>query len=452
MLYRLLRAMARVAVRWYYREVEVVGTGQLPASEPVILAANHSNALVDALVVGTSIAREVRLTAKATLLDNPLTRVIVHAVGIIPLRRAADEAAKTGRTDSARNQGAFDLVVRTLARNGVVLIFPEGRSHSEPALMPLRTGCARMALQAVKAGVPVVHVVPVGLTFEDKGRPRSRVLMEVGTPIAVRAADADAEDAVDTLTGRLAAALRRVTLNTPSPEDAERVWGVARHLSRAMDDSRPLGSADTPLAEIVPMARQVERVRGALPSLAPALGARVDDVVGRLDRLQEEARTLGVPLEDLTMETATGAGAWFVVREALIGVATLPLALWGRLTHWVPMRLAVTLGRATSRNPDEPAMHTLVSGLVIVLAFYALSTWLVSRQAGLAWGAAFLASLPFANSIDLWLADRMRRGMRRARGYLAMRRHPERAATLVRERTQLRHDVNQLAEDLSPGE
>jgi hypothetical protein len=44
-------------------------------------ASNHPNALVDALVV----PRRVVLTAKATLLENPIARLLVRTVGVVPL-------------------------------------------------------------------------------------------------------------------------------------------------------------------------------------------------------------------------------------------------------------------------------------------------------------------------------------------------------------------------------
>ena len=44
---------------------------RLPDAGPVLLASNHPNALVDALVIGCTLRRPVTLTAKATLLENP---------------------------------------------------------------------------------------------------------------------------------------------------------------------------------------------------------------------------------------------------------------------------------------------------------------------------------------------------------------------------------------------
>jgi len=71
--YRVLRALGRLALRFFLWRNRVVGMER--RCPPVLLASNHPNALVDALVVGCNLPRSVVLTAKATLLENPITRL-----------------------------------------------------------------------------------------------------------------------------------------------------------------------------------------------------------------------------------------------------------------------------------------------------------------------------------------------------------------------------------------
>lgn len=442
MLYAILRSIARIALRWFYRDIAIQDARRIPARGPVILAANHNNALVDALIVAGAIDREVRLTAKATLLDHPLTRVIVRAVGIVPLRRAADES-KAGNTNTraSRNQGAFEAIVDSLAQGGIILIFPEGISHSGPMLAPLKTGCARMAIQAVEQGVEGLSIVPVGLTFEEKGRPRSRVAVLVGEPIPVTREIAADPDAVGRITGALDAGLRDVTLNVPSHDDAARVRDVSDTLSRAFEDVRSLDNPQPSFAGTIQLAQRVEAVRRQLAELAPAQVARVNQFVDDLERWTTEAQRLHTPIGDVGMPLSAGAGSWFVVREAFIAAVVGPGALWGRLNHLAPLKIAVWVGRKTSRNADEPAMHTLVGGLVLVLATYAVVTALIVNRFGWSWGLAYVVSLPIAASIDFWWRDRIHAAWRRARGYLRLRSQPQRAEWLASERTRLRNEA-----------
>src|SRR4051794_29381680 len=108
MLYRLLRVTATIALRWYYAEIMVQGVERAPRAGPLLIVANHPNALIDPLLVGTALSRRVVITAKATLFDNPALSTLLHAVGVVPLRRAKDEdSGVRGEPKPERNAEAF---------------------------------------------------------------------------------------------------------------------------------------------------------------------------------------------------------------------------------------------------------------------------------------------------------------------------------------------------------
>lgn len=107
MIYALLRGVAGLSLRWYYREIEASGTDRIPDHGPVLLVVNHPNALVDALVVGWIVRRRIRITAKSTLFVNPVGARLLTWVGVIPLRRSEDEKRSRRTLDRRRNADAF---------------------------------------------------------------------------------------------------------------------------------------------------------------------------------------------------------------------------------------------------------------------------------------------------------------------------------------------------------
>jgi 1-acyl-sn-glycerol-3-phosphate acyltransferase len=429
MLYRVLRAAADVALRWHYADIVVQGAERIPTSGPLVIAANHPNALVDALLAVTTLHRPVRLTAKATLFEHPLLAPVLRAVGVVPLRRAKDELAarRGGQAPVARNAESFQQVTEALRQGSVVLVFPEGISHDAPTLAPLKTGAARMALSAADAGVRGVRLLPLGLIFERKEKPRSRVLVRVGEPIDVDAwrARTPTGDA-SRLTTDLEAALRHVTLNFASETRAARAVSLARALA-AITESPPSLGRPRPLAAEAEIARRVEVATDALESAPPSVARQADAFIARVAALENGLAARGATLTDVRVSPALRHGARFLLRESLVLVDTLPFALLGRVMHWIPLRAARALAmRPLARDPsrDQPAMRTIVIGLAFVLLWYALQAALVSHWFGWLAALAWLVVLFVSARIDFHLRERVRRAWRRARTYLALRSDP----------------------------
>jgi hypothetical protein len=372
------------------------------------------------------VPRPVVLTAKATLWKNPITQRLIEAVGVVPLQRASDAVFPDGGgvLDPARNADAFAAVLDVLEGQGVVLLFPEGKSHSDPALAPLKTGLARMALMArAERGLSRTPIIPIGLTFERKWEPRSRVLMQFGTPIMCVAGVPTAPNDVSALTRRVDAGLREVTLNFRSTDEAQQVLSISSVLADVLDTFRPLDTPDPPLADRVRVAHRITDIVPRLPGLDFEIAGRVHRFVSRLTSFEEVLKHNAVAASDVQMGTSTGAGAWFAVREAGIAVVAGPFALWGRVNHWAPLRIARSLALRMSKTPDEPAMNTIVIGLVAVLAFYVVQISLVNWWLG--WRAAVVygASMPLSATWDFRYADRLRRGIARVRTYLRFRQN-----------------------------
>ena len=230
MIYGLLRWFTGIALHWFYSSIQVAGREKIPMTGPVIIAASHHNALVDALIAGWIAPRRLTLTAKATLMDSVFLRWLFPIVGVVPLRRVSDELKKrdAAKVDPGRNASAFEAILDVLQKGEMVLIFPEGISHSNPELAPLKTGASRIALEARdRRHIQNIEIIPLGLSFEDKGNPGTAVLAEVGEEIDM---DDVGTIAADDLTDMLAVRLAAVSLKRPSPspdrEAVKRKGGV----------------------------------------------------------------------------------------------------------------------------------------------------------------------------------------------------------------------------------
>ena len=449
MIYALLRAIAGLALRWYYSGIDVEGLERVPRDAPVLLVVNHPNALVDALVVGWTFPRRLVLTAKATLFANPALAWLLRIVGVVPLRRAKDEAAAGSSPDPRRNEGAFRAVHDALGKGRAVLIFPEGISHDEPYLAPLRTGAARIALDGARtAGVHGLVVVPVGLNFERKEWMRSRILVQIGEPISMdRWAPDDEATAVDELTAEIDARLRAVTLNYASADDAARARALASSLVRLIEDTPEVGSRDSLRSEVV-IARRIEEARVALESADEATRERVDVLLTRLAAFERLLAREGVALDDVGISRAFLPGARFVAREGWRVVVGGPVAAWGNLNHWIPFHLARAVAMRSVETASDPAMRTIVATTSLVVVFYLVQGAAVWRWIGPLAAVLYLVSLPIAADISFALRDRLWRARQRARAYLKFRRDPALQQRLIDELRWLRAEALAVDEQL----
>lgn len=457
-LYDTFKPVIGVALRWYYRSLDTANVERIPRDGPIFLAANHPNSLTDAMVVGWVSPRRVRFTAKATLFGNPLAARFLKAVGVVPLRRAADERAAMGADaavganapDASRNAHAFAAVADALAEASCVVVFPEGKTHDEPYMAPIRTGLARMALMARdERAVRGIRIVPVGLLFERKEEPRSRILLQVGEPIAVDEIPAG-PSAVATLTELVEQRLRSVTLNFENHADAERLQLLGETLAALIEPTTSVTQGAAPLALTLSLVRRIARAqqllqqRQELSGPDPIITDRIEQFERRLRQFRERLQTEQLNVHDIAIDISMSLGLRFVVRELAIAAVMVPVSAWGRLTHFVPLRLARRLALRNVRSLDEPPMNTFIIGLALVLATYAAYVAVVAVVGGVWWALAFLLTLIPSATSDFRYADRLLRLRQRSRAFRRFRADPALQAALMADAESLRTEAGAL--------
>src|SRR5262245_32932954 len=345
-----VRFLARVACRVFYR-VDCVDLP--PETGATLLLPNHANALLDPAVIWATAERDVRFLAKSVLFEGPL-RFLVAGSGAIPVYRKLDQA------DVSKNADAFAAVDRALAEGDAICIFPEGVSHSEGRLVPLRTGAARMALSAERAGTRV-NLVPVGLNFDRKTTFRSRVTVIYGHSFTCEdlADPAAHPEAVRELTDRIAERMRSLLIEAELKTDAalvdrvDRMYAAARGIGR--DPQERVERRRT-------IAAGIERLRTADPQ-------RYDEILLRMHRYQKRLERFGLRDRHLDWTISTADAVSFAVREALAAVVLGPLALIALVLFAIPYHLTGYAARWFTREPDVAATAKVVGGFLLYTAW-----------------------------------------------------------------------------------
>jgi len=179
-LYASIRLLVRFWIWFFFKAVEVRHVERVPRQGPVLLCVNHPNNLIDSLLVGAVLARKVHYLATAALFKNRLLASFLTAVGVIPVYRREDDPDKMDK-----NVGTFEACFSAFAKGHLIAIYPEGTTHAEPRVQRIKTGAARIALEAeARQGDTLgLTVIPVGLSFEARKSFGSRVLASFGEPI-----------------------------------------------------------------------------------------------------------------------------------------------------------------------------------------------------------------------------------------------------------------------------
>lgn len=182
MLYRFLKLIVTIGIRFYYKEIRIIHRKNLPESGPCIYIANHPNTLMDAWMIGYASKIPIHFMAKGTLFASPLKSKILRSLNMIPINRKGE-----GTTGRISNKDSFEACYTILENKKCLLIFPEGTSFLERHLRELKSGTARIALEAERRskGKLGVKIVPLGLNYLDADRFRSRVMIHVGQPISI---------------------------------------------------------------------------------------------------------------------------------------------------------------------------------------------------------------------------------------------------------------------------
>lgn len=378
---RALVATFRGIIRLYFRQIERVGEPPGPATHGRVFVSNHHNALIDPVLVLTDAECEISPIAKSTLWSIPGLKWLLDGAGAVPLYRKKDDPNR----DANANDAVFARIADHLASGGNILIFPEGTSHSEPQLAPLRTGAARM-LVAGEARGGALTFQAVALEFDEREQFRSRCLVLWGPVRRLAEIPGGGEDRVRAVTAQMDADLRALLVEGATHEERTLIAHIAEMLANDAGDASLVGWST--------IGRQVELAGKTLREADPDLVARVREKVeayhaelARLGRTDAQiAHLVGA------REAPRKSPARWLRRAALAPLAIPGFVLYG-LPYFIP--------RLVARSGDPDSVSTIKLGTALIVypvwaaTLVGLSFVLIPPPLSLV-AAAIVVASPFA--------------------------------------------------------
>ena len=322
-LYSFLRHYVDTFLKLSYRNIRYVGRERIPTDGAVIYAPNHTNALMDALVILAMNRSPKVFVARADIFRNRKLAKIFRFLKILPIMRIRD-----GYGEVKKNNETIEKAVDVLRDKVPFCIFPEGQHQAKHSSLPLSKGIFRIAFQAqeLMPDMPL-YIVPVGMSYGNFFRFRSTVRVQVGDPINVQEfrnahPDQTPQEQMNLLKDELAERMHDTIFHIPHDEDYDATYEICAasvkqqaKLMRA-EGGRKKNQLD---AHFEANKRIVEHIK--------TIKANNEEVAKQLMQLGNEASALrnkqGISLSSVSIKYPF----WSRLLKILFWIITLPYCL-----------------------------------------------------------------------------------------------------------------------------
>ncbi len=367
--YWLTQRYVNLAYRLYYGRFESVNRSVIPHNIPVILAPNHQNALMDALVFVYDSGYQPVFLARADIFKGKWVIRFLTFLNIMPVFRMRD-----GIDNVRRNDEVFERSLKVLLnKHNPLCLFPEGNHGDKRRLRPLVKGIFRIALMAqdVYRDQCGVKIIPVGLDYGDYQKFRSSMFVNYGSPIEVSEYyqhwKENPVNALNALRDRLADELKKLMIHISTDEYYNLYMNLRVVYNSSMRNR--LGINDASLAaRFIADKRMIEILDNHLKK-APK------DIMS-LNHYMEEYQSLLKQnnLRDWVIEKARFS-PFLILAEFISIILLLPVFVYGIIINILPYYIPVYIAQKKAEDPQFVSTIKFVSSLILFPVMYLL--WLI---------------------------------------------------------------------------
>jgi 1-acyl-sn-glycerol-3-phosphate acyltransferase len=417
-----IHAFISVALRLFFRRIEASNVERVPETGAIIFVLNHPNGLVDPALVFVSLPRRVSFLAKSTLFSIPVGGFLMRSLEALPVYRridAPDEMSKNLRT--------FEACRELLNRGRCIAIFPEGISHNETKLQPMKTGAARIALGALSvsgqqsaiSGQPEeseaearasaraesstkeennsqintytrglktegqrtkdegqinLKIMAAGLYYTSKTAFRSEALIRYGEIFDVEPSEPDengepAREAVQDLTDKIENALRNVTLNLESEKELDTILKAEALFSSVYQNLLFKQTLAQSFQHLQNLAEKYKLLGENEPE-------KMRELNERIARYENDLKTSGITAESLSvLQHPTFYVLRYLVLRVLLLIILSPAAIVGAIIHSPAFVFSNFIGLMFRSHGADAAGSTYK---ILAACLFMPLTWLIT--------------------------------------------------------------------------
>lgn len=381
--YTLLKPIVDWNLRHSYRKVEVRGKENIPQDGAIMIAPNHCNTLMDALVILRAFNDQTVFGARADIFNKPLIARIMYFLRILPMVRQRD-----GLRNVLKNHETQETIVETLEHGVRFCMYPEGRHRPAHSLQTLGKGTFRAVLAAnAKFGDKMpVYIIPTGIEYGDYFRFRSTSLITFGKPINVteyvKGQNVDNEvQLIEPLRKELSSRMSELITFIKDDADLYRKWALTKIL--AVSEGRMYGNYGTSLYEgMLANRKTVDSIEKAFEADPEAMS----ELLEKTDEFEKKRRRKGLSIYSFSRKNSILK----VIGKILAAIIGLPYYIFSAIIS-APMWLAYKF--LQSRIRDKAFHNTIGFGVKLALGLILFPIYTVLAFCFLSWPYALALSL-----------------------------------------------------------
>jgi 1-acyl-sn-glycerol-3-phosphate acyltransferase len=369
-------------LRRFYKS-SIRGKEKIITHQPLIVVANHQNALMDALVILSLKDYQPVFMARSDIFANRKVARLLRFFKMLPIYRIRD-----GYDQLSNNRQVFSQAFGVLNNNNPLAIFPEGNHDVRFRLRSMKKGVAHISFSfrhddTVKREI---KILPIGLNYSDLHQPGSKLFINVGNMISLSDFDHDYEEnpakASHALLRKISDELKQLILHIDDEAHYNtsyvtvQLYGFFTH-----DQGKNHEDIFTDQKEIIEQIRHLQQHdAGGFAELQQAI-ASTEELLKKQD----------LALSDVVLVKYNN----FLRKSILVGLIFYsPLYLLSVLQNLIPT-LVLNKLRGKIKDPQFSSSTLLVGSIFIYPIFYLLQTLLFSFfSPEYRWTLLYLLSLP----------------------------------------------------------
>ena len=398
-LYTLLRPFVDRHLMKSFRRYKVIGQENIPQDGACIFGANHTNTLMDALVLLSMNSEKKVFIARGDIFKKPIVAKLMHFCRILPIYRIRDGFKSVKDNNSEIIDKAADVV-----RDNVKLfLYPEAAHRTKHSLRQLSKGIFHIALEANRqfGHEKPVYIVPTGIEYGDYFRYRSTVLINFGKAINVTEfvnQHKDENEAIimnglrDMLSERLAA---QISFIPDSEENYEAIWELTKIKSGLK------GSLESRLERNQENIKEILDFKEREPEKAEELFEKVNKFI-------KKRKKKGISVTSVTKKNPISTALWKTL-VAILGLPLYAVAAVSTLPIWlVTMILKNSFKDKAWGNTVSFGVETILHPLMMVTCIaltFSLLPWEIAFASCLLYDYCYIYFVDFSEFIRRWASD-----------------------------------------------